>query len=91
MITVANLVARVRATCPSLALVDHALTSPSDFAKPAGLVAPVRALAKAPDLMGIHRQTVIMTFGVWVILERRASSVAPVTAPRLRRTNVRNV
>ncbi|QLQ18673.1 MAG: hypothetical protein HZT43_08365 [Exiguobacterium profundum] len=34
-------------------------------------------MAKAPDLIGVHRQTVIMTFGVWVILERRASSALP--------------
>ena len=77
MISVADLVARVRSTCPSLALVDHALTSPSDFAKPAGLISPVRAVAKPPDLMGIHRQVVLVTFGVWVILERRASSIVP--------------
>lgn len=66
---------RLRAQCPGFATVDHALTSPSDYAYPAAMVVPVKRLARPNGLLGTHAQMVELTFGVHIILQRRQDGV----------------
>ena len=70
---IGDVIARIQQACPDFATVDHLMTSPSDFEKPAALVTPVRNRGSAPSIMipGAYDQDVSSIIGVYVILERR--------------------
>lgn len=76
MIRLADVVARIRAECPSFAHVEHALTSAGQHALPAALVAPVAIKAEPPALLGGHAQMLDARVGVFVMVDRK-TDVAP--------------
>jgi len=71
--TLGDVIARIQTQCPGFATVDHVLTSPSDFTRPAALITPVRYRGDAPRINtpGGYSQDVAMIFGVFIVLERR--------------------
>lgn len=69
--TLAEIIARIRAECPSFAHVSDSLTSASAFELPAALVEPLRRTAAPAQFVGQHLQTVPYLFGVYVMLERK--------------------
>ncbi len=66
-----DVVARIRALCPSFAEVGHALTSASQESYPGAFVALVKADAQPPGLMGVHSQMVREVLGVFITLRRQ--------------------
>lgn len=75
--TLGDVIARIQSQCPGFAHVDHVLTSPADFTRPAALVTPVRYRGAQPTTMfpGSYEQDVDMVFGVFLVLERRQNGV----------------
>ena len=67
---------RIRAECPGFAQVDHALSSAEDLDYPAALVSPVQAQAGPERLLMYHRQIERLTFGVFIMVERRRDGIA---------------
>ena len=67
---------RIRAECPGFAQVDHALSSSEDLDYPCALVSPVLASAGAERLLGYHSQIERITFGVFILVERRRDGAA---------------
>lgn len=63
--------ARLRAMCPSLNQVDHALTSSAQKAYPAAFVAPARLTAQPSGLLGVHSQMTRWVYRVYVVAERK--------------------
>jgi hypothetical protein len=74
MIRLADVVAHIRAECPSFAHVEHALTSAGQHALPAALVAPVR-IAPFPNqtVTGVA-QRLMFGAGVFVMVDRKADA-----------------
>lgn len=70
-----DIIARIQDKCPEFATVDHVLTSPADFARPAALVAPVSNRAAPPNIVitGGFAQDVASIVGVFIVIERRQS------------------
>lgn len=72
---ISDVVARLRAECPSFATIDHALTAPGDYDYPAAFVAPVKRVAESDRMLGgPHAQMVRQVFGVYVVLPKRTDS-----------------
>ncbi|MFN3646242.1 MAG: hypothetical protein ACK4S2_06970 [Gemmobacter sp.] len=66
-----DVISRVRSECPGFAQVDHALSSAEELDYPAALVSPVLATPQPPRLLGVHSQEEVLTFGVFILLQRR--------------------
>lgn len=76
--TLGEVISRIQAQCPEFALVDHVLTSPATYPYPVALVGPVRNVGEPPgiNIPGGYAQEVSVTFGVYIVLERRQNGVA---------------
>jgi hypothetical protein len=83
MIRTADVMARVRSQCPGFATVDHALSSNAEFAYPAALVSPVMVNSNPARLLTVHSQIERVTFGVFIILERRQDALGTSAADQL--------
>ena len=70
MIRVSQLIARVQATCPGFAMVDHALTSAGTLTYPAAMISPLMVKSGPAGYSSYHIQTLTQTFGVYVLLRR---------------------
>ena len=67
----ADLIQRIRTTCPLFAAVDHALSSDSDQPRPLALVTPSSVRADVDGLIDSPRsQMVTQTFSLFVMLAR---------------------
>lgn len=68
-----DLEARLKARCPSFAMIDHALTSTLEFDYPAALIAPAKNGASPEQLIGdvVYSQDVTQTFSIFVFLGRK--------------------
>lgn len=75
---IGDIVNRITAECPGFAHIDHLLTSPVDYKYPAALITLVKNRGEAPhiNIPGGYAQDVFMTFGVYIVLERRQSGAA---------------
>lgn len=69
--TLAEIVARIRAECPSFAHVDDFATSTQDFDLPAAIVEPLKREASPSMFSQGHVQQIDFVFGVYVIFERK--------------------
>ena len=74
---VSDIIARIKAQCPGFVYVDHILTSSATFARPAALVAPVKAMGMAPriNIPGGYSQDVEAIFGVYIVLDRKQNGI----------------
>jgi hypothetical protein len=68
-----DLLARLRAKCPSFAMFDHALTSSATMDLPAGMLTPSRTVAQPNVLLGnlIFSQDTTQTFSIFILLPRK--------------------
>jgi len=71
MIRTGIIMARIRDLCPGFAQVDHALSSDETLDLPAALISPVLAVPQPARLLGVHSQIERVTWGVYILLERR--------------------
>lgn len=69
--TLAEIVARIRAECPSFAHVDDFATSTLDFDLPAAIVEPLKRDASPALFTDAHVQQVDLVFGVYILFERK--------------------
>lgn len=76
MISILSVVTRLRANCPSLAQVDHALTSSAQNAYPAAFVAMRTAQGDEPAFIGVQSQMIRQVISIYYVAER-AQTDAP--------------
>lgn len=71
MIRLADVVARIRAECPSFATVEHALTSAGQDNLPSVLVSPTKMDAGANQRVSGVAQILQVTVGVFILVDRK--------------------
>lgn len=74
MIRLADIVARIRAQCPSFKSVEHALTSAGQDELPSVLVSPLKIEAGSNQVISGVAQLHQATVGVFILVERKRDS-----------------